>query len=195
MKFVACYIRVSTAGKSQAMQKREINHWLKSNRINANAVRWYIDKSATLQRRPKFGELQSDILEGKVRAVVVSHLDRLATTPREGLNALIDWCSRSLRVVSTSQQIDVKSKDGEMIGTVLRGVLEMDEQTRGERTRAGLAAAVARGCVFGRPKILADEAAVLRVKKLQEEGALTVDQICKKLKISRSTYYRYVALE
>ncbi len=195
MKFVACYIRVSTTGKSQAMQKREINHWLKSNRINANAVRWYIDKSATLQRRPKFGELQAAILEGKVRAVVVSHLDRLATTPREGLNALIDWCSRSLRVISTSQQIDVKSKDGEMIGTVLRGVLEMDEQTRGERTRAGLAAAVARGCVFGRPKILADEAAVLRVKKLQEEGSLTVDQICKKLKISRSTYYRYVALE
>ena len=194
MKFIACYIRVSTVGKSQAMQRREINLWLKSNRINSKGVRWYIDKSATLLRRPKFEELQADILDGKVRAVVVSHLDRLATTPREGLNALIDWCGQSLRVVSASQQIDVKSKDGTMIGTVLRGVLEMDEQTRGERTKAGLAAAMARGCIVGRPKVLADEAAVLKVKKLQKEGTFTVEQICKKLKISRSTYYRYVDL-
>jgi DNA invertase Pin-like site-specific DNA recombinase len=193
MEFVACYIRVSTAGTTQTMQRRELNGWLKSNRFNAKTVRWYIDKSATLLQRPKFDQLQTDILDGKVRAVVVSHLDRLATTPREGLNALIDWCGESLRVISVSQQIDIKSKDSTMIGTVLRGVLEMDEQTRGERTRAGLAAAIASGVVVGRPRGVADEAAVRKAKTLQEEGTLTVDQICKKVKMSRSTYYRHVA--
>ena len=193
MKFVACYIRVSTVGTAQATQRREINRWLKSNRINAKAVRWYIDKSDTLLRRPKFAQLLADILDGKVRAVVVSHLDRLATTPREGQNVLIDWCDASLRVVSVSQQIDIKSKDATMIGTVLRGVREMDEQTRGERTRAGLAAAIASGCVVGRPKVLADDAAVLKAKKLMKDGKLTVNEICEKLNISRSTYYRYVA--
>jgi DNA invertase Pin-like site-specific DNA recombinase len=175
------------------VQRREINRWLKSNRISAKAVRWYIDKSATLPRRPKFDALQADILDGKIRAVVVSHLDRVAAMPREGLNALIDWCGQSLRVISVSQQIDIKSKDSTKIGTVLRGVVEMDEQTRGERTRAGLAAAIASGVVVGRPRGVADEAAVRKAKKLQEEGTLTVDQICKKVKISRSTYYRHVA--
>jgi DNA invertase Pin-like site-specific DNA recombinase len=193
MKLVACYIRVSMVGKSQAIQRREINDWLKSNRISAKAVRWYIDKSDSLQQ-PQLEKLQADILGGNVRAVVIWHLDRLATTTREGLNTLIDWCDKSLRVVSVSQQIDVKSDDCEVIRSVLRGVMEMDEQTRGERTRAGLAAAIARGCVVGRPRVVADEAAVLKAKKLQESGKMTVDEICKKLKISRSTYYRYVAL-
>jgi DNA invertase Pin-like site-specific DNA recombinase len=193
MKLVACYIRVSTVGTPQAVQRREINRWLKSNRINAKAVRWYIDKSATLPRRPKFDALQADILDGNIRAVVVSHLDRLATTPREGLNALIGWCGQSVRVISVSQQIDIKSKDTTMIGAVLHGVLEMDEQTRGERTRAGLAAAIASGVVVGRPRGVADGAAVSKAKRLQEEGIFTVDQICKKVKISRSSYYRHVA--
>ena len=194
MKSVACYIRVSTVGTTQTMQRRELNRWLKRNRINAKAVRWYIDKSDTLRRRPKFEQLQADILDGKVSTVVVWYLDRLATTPREGQNVLIDWCDRSLRVVSVSQQIDIKSKDTTMIGTILRGVREMDEQTRGERTRAGLAVAIASGCVVGRPRVLADDAAVLKAKKLTQEGKLTVSEICEKLNISRSTYCRYVAL-
>jgi DNA invertase Pin-like site-specific DNA recombinase len=176
------------------MQKRELNRWLKSNRINAKVVRWYIDKSDTLLRRPQFEHLQADILDGTVSTVVVSHLDRLATTPREGQNVLIDWCDRSLHVVSVSQQINIKSADATMIGTILRGVREMDEQMRGERTRAGLAAAIANGCVVGRPKVLADDAAVLKAKKLTQEGKLTVNEICEKLNISRSTYCRYVAL-
>ncbi len=46
MKIVACYIRVSMVENDQAKQRREINHWLKSNRFSPKAVRWYIDKRA-----------------------------------------------------------------------------------------------------------------------------------------------------
>jgi DNA invertase Pin-like site-specific DNA recombinase len=195
MKIVACYIRVSTVEQTQAQQRREINRWLKSNRINPKTVRWYIDKSTDDGlRRPKFDKLQADILDGKVRAVVVWHLDRPSGTTRHGLNVLIDWCHKSLRVVSVSQQIDVKSGDCRMIASVLRGVAEMDEQTRRERTKAGVASARARGHAGGRPKLGADEARVLRTKELQKDHTLSIDDICKRLKISRSTYYRYVAL-
>jgi DNA invertase Pin-like site-specific DNA recombinase len=195
MKIVACYIRVSTVEQTQAQQRREINRWLKSNRINPKTVRWYIDKSTDDGlRRPKFDKLQADILDGKVRAVVVWHLDRPSGTTRHGLNVLIDWCHKSLRVVSVSQQIDVKSKDCGMISSVLRGVAEMDEQTRRESTKAGVAFARARGRAGGRPKLGADEARVLRAKELQMDHTLSIDDICKRLKISRSTYYRYVAL-
>ena len=79
MKIVACYIRVSTVEENQAEQRREINRWLKGNRINPKAVRWYIDKSAGDNvRRSKFERLQADIRDGKVRAVVVWRLDRLS---------------------------------------------------------------------------------------------------------------------
>ena len=195
MKIVACYIRVSTVEKTQAKQRREINRWLKSNRINSKTVRWYIDKSTDdVLRRPKFDKLQADILDDKVRAVVVWHLDRLPGTTRHGLNVLVDWCHKSLRVVSVSQQIDVRSGDCGMIASILRGVAEMDEQTRRERTKAGLASARARGRVGGRPKLAADHAKALRAKELQKDNTLSINDICKRLKISRSTYYRYVAL-
>ncbi|MHC4403902.1 MAG: helix-turn-helix domain-containing protein [Planctomycetota bacterium] len=68
----------------------------------------------------------------------------------------------------------------------------MDEGTRRERTKVGLASARARP--GGRPKLAADDATVLRAKELQKDKTLTINEICKRLKISRSTYYRYVAL-
>ncbi len=192
MKIVACYIRVSMIENNQAKQRREINHWLKSNRISPKSVRWYIDKPAGKLRQPKYKALLADILDGKVRAVVVWRLDRLSEKTRDGLNVLIDWCDKSLRVVSVSQRIDVKSRDCRMIASVLRGVAEVDQQIRREHTKVGLASARAR--VGGRPKIAADEPMVLKAKKLKKDGKLTIAEICKKLKISRSTYHRYVAM-
>ena len=194
MKIVACYIRVSTVDENQAKQRREISRWLKSHRISPRTVRWYIDKSTGDARRPRFDALQADILAGNVRAVVVWRLDRLSDKARDGLNVLIDWCDKSLRVVSVSQKIDFKARDCKMIASVLHGVVDMDKQTRRERTKAGLAAAVARGHAGGRPKMAADDARVLMAKKLQKNNKLTVGDICKKLKISQSTYYRYVEM-
>ncbi len=194
MRIVACYIRVSTVDENQAKQRREISRWLKSHRISPRTVRWYIDKSTGDGRRPKFDALQADILDGNVRTVVVWRLDRLSDKARAGLNVLIDWCDKFLRVVSVSQKIDFKARDCKMIASVLRGVAEVDQELRRARTKLGLASARARGRVGGRPKIAADETMVLKVKKLQKGGKLTIAEICKKLKISRSTYYRYVAL-
>ena len=196
MKIVACYIRVSMVENDQAKQRREINHWLKSNRFSPKAVRWYIDKPSKKKelRQPKLERLQADILDGQVRAVVVWHLDRLSLATRKGLRVLIDWCEDSLRIVSVSQQIDIKSKDCGMIAGILRGVEEMDAETRRERTKVGLAAARALGRVGGRPPIALDEANVVKAKKLQKNMSLSVDDVCKRLKISRSTYYRYISM-
>ncbi len=195
MKIVACYIRVSTVENDQAKQRREINQWLKSNRLSPKAARWYIDKPTKKKlHQPELERLQADILDGQVRAVVVWHLDRLFLATQKGLGVLVDWCDKSLRIVSVSQQIDIKGKDCGMIASVMRGVEEMDEATRGERTKVGLAAARARGRVGGRPPIAPDEANVLMAKKLEKNMSLSVDDVCKKLKISRSTSYRYVGM-
>jgi len=63
-----------------------------------------------------------------------------------------------------------------------------------ERTKAGLAAARSRGRNGGRPKLSADEAKVLLSKKLHKDQTLEIDDICKTLRISRSTFYRYVRM-
>jgi DNA invertase Pin-like site-specific DNA recombinase len=195
MKLVACYIRVSTVDNDQSKQRRDINRWLKQNRFGSAAIRWYMDKpSGSDLRLPKLQELQADLAAGKIKAVVVWHLDRLAFAARDGLNLLADWCAQSLRIVSVSQSIDIKSDDGMMVSGVLRRVAEMDSQARRERTRFGLAAARARGRMGGRPPVSAEHAKVKKAKELQQDTTLSVDEVCRRLDISRSTYYRYLQM-
>jgi len=46
----------------------------------------------------------------------------------------------------------------------------------------------------GRPKIEANDAKVVMAKKLHADKSLEIDDICKTLRISRSTFYRYVQM-
>ena len=193
MKIVACYIRVSPGGKDQASQRREINQWLKSNRIKSKTVQWYIDKSdIDPLRRLAFEKLQANICDREVDTIVVWRLDRLSPTMSDGLGILRDWAKTPLRIVSVTQQIDFKGGASKPIASVVNGLAEMDHETRREQTIAGLAAARASGRVGGRPKLAADDAKVLVVKKLHKEGKLTIGDICKRRNISRATFKRYV---
>jgi DNA invertase Pin-like site-specific DNA recombinase len=192
MKTVACYIRVSPEVKNQAGQRREINQWLKSNRINPKTVQWYIDKSnSDSLSRPALEQLQAGISNREVSTVVIWRLDRLSPTLRDGLSILCDWSKRPLRIVSVTQHIDFKGGAGKAIAAVVNGLAEMAFETKREQSMAGLAVARASGRVGGRPSIGADEAKVLKLKKLIKEKKLSPPAICKRLKISRSTFYRY----
>ena len=46
----------------------------------------------------------------------------------------------------------------------------------------------------GRPKIAANATRVVLVKKLHADKSVEIDDICSTLRISRSTFYRYVRL-
>jgi DNA invertase Pin-like site-specific DNA recombinase len=63
-----------------------------------------------------------------------------------------------------------------------------------ERTRAGLAAARARGKKGGRKPRGADEPRVRMAYTMYVDQRLTVADICQTLQISQATFYRYVAL-
>ena len=63
-----------------------------------------------------------------------------------------------------------------------------------ERTRAGLAAARARGRRGGRKPLQADDPKVRMAYMMYEDQSLTVSDICRTLRISQATFYRYVAL-
>jgi DNA invertase Pin-like site-specific DNA recombinase len=97
----------------------------------------------------------------------------------------------SLRVVSVDQKIDVK---GKTIAPVLSGILEMNQTAMGERTKVGMGKARARGRMGGRPTVTASDPRVVEVKKLADAGKLSAEAICKRLKISRATYHRYINL-
>ena len=53
----------------------------------------------------------------------------------------------------------------------------------------------ARGRNGGRPKVTSAETKVVLAKKLHQDKSIEIDDICTTLRISRSTFYRYVQLE
>jgi DNA invertase Pin-like site-specific DNA recombinase len=63
-----------------------------------------------------------------------------------------------------------------------------------ERTKAGLAAARARGRKGGRPQMSADEPKIVLAQKLYVDKSISLDDICQTLRVSRSTLYRYVRI-
>ena len=63
-----------------------------------------------------------------------------------------------------------------------------------ERTKAGLAAARARGRTGGRPPLTPKDAKVALANKLFADKSVDPDDICATLKISKTTLYRYVEI-
>lgn len=61
-----------------------------------------------------------------------------------------------------------------------------------ERTHAGLAAARSRGRIGGRRPIALSNPRVQVAKNMHADKKLAIEDICKTLKISRATLYRYV---
>ena len=90
--------------------------------------------------------------------------------------------------------IDTTSASGELIFNIFSALAQFERRLIQERTKAGLAAARARGRCGGRPKVTASDAKVVLAKKLNADKTLDIDDVCKTLRISRSTFYRYVRL-
>jgi len=90
--------------------------------------------------------------------------------------------------------IDTTSASGELIFNIFSALAQFERRLIQERTKAGLAAARARGRNGGRPKVAAGDTKVVLAKKLHADKSLEIDDICNTLRISRSTFYRYVRM-
>ena len=90
--------------------------------------------------------------------------------------------------------IDTTTASGELMFNIFSSLAQFERRLIQERTRAGLAAARARGRKGGRRPIRPDDPRVVTAKRLHQDRGLSIDQICKTLGISRPTFYRYLAL-
>jgi DNA invertase Pin-like site-specific DNA recombinase len=89
--------------------------------------------------------------------------------------------------------IDTTSASGELIFHTFSALAQFERRLIQERTRAGLAAARARGKKGGRQPRHAGEPRV-RMAYTMVDQRLSVADICQTLRISQATFYRYVAL-
>ena len=188
---MAAYIRVSTVGQNEEGQRQEVERWLKGNRIKAADVLWFIDKrSGDNLKRPAFEELRKAVFNGEVGTIVVYKLDRLSRSIRDGINTICDWCERSIRVVSVTQQLDFNGTTGKLVASVLFAVAEMEQENRRERQAVGIAVAKRMKKYKGR-KRGTFKAKPTRARKLREKG-FQMEEIATSLGVTRQTVYRYL---
>ena len=92
---------------------------------------------------------------------------------------------------SINERIETTSAAGKLIFHVFAALAEFERNLIRERTRAGLAAARARGRKGGRKPALA-EAQIREIKALLKDPEIQVASVAIRYGVSRTTLYRYL---
>lgn len=150
--------------------------------------------SGAKSSRPSLEKLLSQIRVGDV--IVVYKLDRLGRSLKH-LIELIDYLTKlKVGLVSLNDPVDTTSPQGRLITNIFASIAEFERELIAERTKAGLAAARARGRKGGRPEGLSKEAEnkAAAAEALYKDGKLSISEICNQLSIARSTLYKYLRI-
>lgn len=190
MKHVAIYLRVSSGSQDTRSQEPDLTRWAEA---QTEPVKWYRDVgTGTNMNRVGFRCIESAIRKGQVSAIVVWRLDRLGRTAR-GLTALFaELCERKVNLVSMKEGLDLSTPAGRLLANMLASVAEYETEVRGERVKAGQAAAKARGKTWGgskpgtRRKVTpVQERAIRQLKQAGESITAIADTVG----LSRPTIY------
>jgi DNA invertase Pin-like site-specific DNA recombinase len=125
--------------------------------------------------------------------LVVWRLDRLGRSLPHLIATMIDLEERGIGFKSLTENIDTTTSGGKLIFHIFGALAEFERNLIRERTQAGLTAARARGHIGGRPKALAGKQ--LTIARDLYEKRHPIAEICRTLKISKATFYRYIKTE
>ncbi len=121
--------------------------------------------------------------------LVVWRLDRLGRSLRDLIEQVNALEERGIGFRSLTEAIDTTTPGGRLVFHVFGALSEFERELIVERTRAGLAAARARGRRGGRPKVMTPER-VTTARRLRDEDGLTLDQVASTIGVSRATVVR-----
>jgi DNA invertase Pin-like site-specific DNA recombinase len=150
---IAIYARVSTKnGQDLEMQLAELREYIRNRHWKITGE--YVDKgvSGASDSRPELNRLMADANRRRFDVVTVWKFDRFARSVSHLLRALETFRALGIEFVSLSENIDTSTPTGKMVFTVLASVSEL-ENLIGERVRAGIRNAKARGTRLGRPPL------------------------------------------
>jgi len=179
------YARVSTTEQTLALQSDALT--------NAGCSRIFTDTaSGATTSRPGLTEAMNFTREGDV--LVVWRLDRLGRSLKHLIDTITTLNQQGIGFRSLTENIDTTTSGGKLIFHIFGALAEFERDIIRERTRAGLEAARARGRNGGRPKAasLSDPRKVAMAQALYSDKDNSIAEICRTLRISRSTLYRYI---
>ena len=173
------YCRVSTDDQNPDLQLAALKQ--------AGCKRIFTDKaSGAYVTRPELTKCLKALNAGDT--LIVWKLDRLGRSLRDLIAMLDDLKARGVAFRSLTESIDTATPTGRAMWQMVGILAELEKSLIQERTKAGRAAAVARGVKMGRkPKLSPQQ--ITHARKLLEQGEDRRD-IARLLKVSWRTVER-----
>ena len=176
------YCRVSTEDQNPDLQLTALQ--------GAGCTRIFTDKATGVHvKRPQLTKCLASLEAGDV--LVVWKLDRLGRSLRDLITLLDDLKAREVAFRSLTEALDTHTPTGRAMWQMVGILAELERSLIQERTKAGRAAAIARGVKMGRkPLLSAPQVAHARQLLAQKERPIHVAHL---LNVSRRTLERAVS--
>jgi DNA invertase Pin-like site-specific DNA recombinase len=175
------YARVSTHEQTlnlqqDALEKAGCNRIFTDTASGAKTERTGLEEALTYVR--------------KGDTLVVWRLDRLGRSLPHLITTMTDLEEGGIGFKSLTENIDTTTSGGKLIFHIFGALAEFERDIIRERTQAGLIAARARGRRGGRPKALTGKQ--LSIAQDLYDRRHSIVEICRTLKISKTTLYRNI---
>lgn len=148
------YARVSMQDQNLDLQKDALKL--------AGCEKIYVDTmTGEAKNRPGLEQTLQMLREGDT--LVVWRLDRLGRSLKHLIELVAELSQKKVGLRSLQESIDTTSPSGKLVFHLFGALAEFERNLCVERTKAGLAAARARGRLGGRPKVLDDSSFLCRI--------------------------------
>ena len=124
--------------------------------------------------------------------LVVWKLDRLGRSLKHLIETVTTLEKAGIGFQSLQESINTVTSSGKLTFHLFACLAEFERGVIQERTKAGLFSAKSRGRFGGRPKVM-DSKKIALARSMHNNPDTPVKEICNALKISRATFYRYLA--
>jgi DNA invertase Pin-like site-specific DNA recombinase len=178
------YARVSTEDQNPDLQLTALKRAERGKIFTETAT-------GTNAKRPALAKCLKALKAGD--ALTVWKLDRLGRSLRDLIALLDDLKARGVAFRSLTEAIDTETPTGRAMWQMVGILAELERSLIQERTKAGRAAAVARGVRMGRKRLLSAQQ-VAHARKLIDQGE-GPDHVAQSLKVSRRTLYRALSVK
>ena len=146
----AIYCRVSSSDQTCKRQERDLLAYSKRAGFKVIGV-WKEVGSGVKEDRHERKQILALAQDHKIDIILVTELTRWGRSTIDLLNTLHDLQAWNVSLIAqTGLQFDLRTPQGKLIASMMASLAEFERDLIRERIRSGIAAAKARGQVFGR---------------------------------------------
>lgn len=175
------YVRVSSLTQNTARQEVLMQE--------LGVERVFIDRqSGKDTSRPELKRMMDFVREGDV--VIVESISRFARNTRDLLELVEQLTEKKVEFISKKEALDTSTPSGRFVLTIFGAVAQLEREYLLQRQKEGIAIAKQEGKYKGRKPVERPELGVVIAS--WQNGEITAVEAMRRLKISKTTFYRIV---